>query len=364
MRWLRRVIGGAKALARSERAERELDEELRACLDAAIEEKMRRGLDREQATRVARLELGLVSVESVKDRVRDVSWETHMESIWQDVRYALRALRKAPAFAATAVLTLALGIGATTAIFSLLDAVILRSLPVSKPEELVLVVGGSQYPVFQAFRQHTDVFADLLATSGVTPLEVEIDAGARDRTKVSLVSGSYFSTLGVRAAMGRVFTVNDDQVPGAHPVAVASYGYWQRRFGGDAAVLGRVLRISGTPITIVGVAPAGFFGEQVGEAPDIWVPLTMWGEVVPGPNLLESPGRGWLRMIGRVRPGVAISGAHPELTETFRRVVTGTFGPNMGTTCGATSRERSSPSSPPLTGCRAFAHFSRVRCRS
>ena len=279
-------------------------------------------------TRVARLELGLVSVESVKDRVRDVGWETHMESIWQDVRYALRTLRKSPAFAAAAVLTLALGIGATTAIFSLLDAVVLRSLPVSRPEELVLV-GGSQYPVFQAFRQHTDVFADLLATSGVTPLDVEIDLGTRERTNVSLVSGSYFSTLGVRAAMGRVFTVNDDRVPGAHPVAVASHGYWQRRFGGDVAVLGRVLRISGTPIAIVAVAPAGFFGEQVGDAPDLWVPLTMWGHVVPGPNLLESPGRGWLRLIGRVRPGVTVSGAHPQLTEAFRRAVTGTFGPNM-----------------------------------
>lgn len=328
MRWLRRAIGGANALARSKRGERDLDEELRAYLETAVEEKMRRGLDREQATRVARLELGLVSVESVKDRVRDVGWETHMESIWQDVRYALRTLRKSPAFAAAAVLTLALGIGATTAIFSLLDAVILKSLPVSKPEELVLV-GGSQYPVFQAFRQHTGVFADLLATSGVTPLDVEI-GGARERTNISLVSGSYFSTLGVRAAMGRVFTVNDDQIPGAHPVAVASYGYWQRRFGGDAAILDRVLRISGTPITIVGVAAAGFFGEQVGEAPDLWVPLTMWGDVVPGPNFLENPGRGWLRMIGRVHPGVSVSGAHPQLTETFRRVVTGVFGPKMG----------------------------------
>jgi hypothetical protein len=109
--------------------------------------------------------------------------------------------------------------------------------------------------------------------------------------------------------MGRVFTAHDDQVPEAHPVAVASYGYWRRRFGGDAAVLGRVLRISGTPITIVGVAPAGFFGEQVGEAPDLWLPLTMWGDVVPGANFLENPRAGWLRMIGRARPGVAISGA-------------------------------------------------------
>jgi predicted permease len=329
MRPLLRLLNGIRAVFRRGIADEELDAELHAFLETAVEEKMRGGLGREQATRIARLELGLVSIESVKDRVRDVGWETYVESIWRDVRYALRMLRKSPGFAAAAVLTLALGIGATTAIFSLLDAVILKSLPVSKPEELVLV-GGSQYPVFQAFREHTDLFADLLATSGVTPLDVEIDAGARERTNVSLVSGSYFSTLGVRAAMGRVFTVDDDQVPGGHPVAVASHGYWQRRFGGDVAALGRVVRIGGTSIAIVGVSRAGFFGEQVGVAPDLWIPLTMWGHVVPGPNYLESPGRGWLRMIGRVRRGVTVSGAHPQLTETFRRVLTGTFGPNMG----------------------------------
>lgn len=251
-----------------------------------------------------------------------------MDSILQDFRYAIRNLSRARGFTAAVVLILALGIGANTAIFSLLDAVIFKSLPVKNPEELVLIrPGGFQYPAFQAFRQHTDIFVDLFAASGVTPLDVEIQNGVRERTRVSLVSGSYFSTLGVQAAIGRIFTINDDRTAGEHPVAVASSGYWQRRFGGDADILNRVVRISGTPITIIGVVPPAFFGEQVGVAPDLWIPLTMWGQVVPGRNLLQSPGTGWLRIIGRVRPGVTASGPEPELTETFRQVVTEIFGP-------------------------------------
>ena len=325
-RRLSRVIGGLIALVRRERVERELDEELRAYLEASIEEHMRRGIRREDAVRAARAAIG--SLEAVKDHTRDAGWETTLESVWRDARYAARTLRRSPGFASVAVLTLALGIGATTAIFSLLDVLVLKSLPVTHPEQLVLV-GGSQYPVFQAFRRHTDIFVDLLATSGITPLDVEIQHGGRERTDVSLVSGSYFSTLGVHAAIGRVFTVDDDQVPGEHPVAVISDRFWQRRFGRDPAILGQSVRISGAPVTIVGVAPPGFFGEQVGVSPDLWVPLTMWGHVVPGRNLLQNPGTGWLRMIGRVRPGVTISGLHPELTHTFRQVVADIFGPNM-----------------------------------
>ena len=158
---------------------------------------------------------------------------------------------------------------------------------------------------------------------------MEVQDGIREAADVSLVSGSYFSTLGVGAVIGRTFTDADDRVPGQHPVAVASFAYWQRRFGRDAGTLNRVIRISSTPITIIGIAPPGFFGEQVGAAPDLWVPLTMWGHVVPGRNLLQSPGTAWLRMIGRVHPGTPISSAQPGLTLTFRQVVTDIFGPQM-----------------------------------
>jgi predicted permease len=321
-----RVVGGLNGLFRKDRVEQELDDELREFLEAGIEEKMRAGMPQAEAVRAARLEAG--SVEAVKDRVRDVGWESVVESVWQDVRYAIRGLRKSRGFTTAAVLTLALGIGATTAIFSLLNAVMLRFLPVKDPQALVLVGGSDlQYPVFQAFRQHTNIFIDLFATSGVTPLDVEVQNGVRERTGVSLVSGAFFSTFGVQAALGRTFTVDDDRTSGAHPVAVASYGYWQRRFGRNAGVLNRIVHVNGTAMTIVGVAGPGFFGERVGDAPDLWVPLTMWGQVVPGRNLLQSPGTGWLRLIGRVQPGVATSGTRPELTATFRRVLGDIFGP-------------------------------------
>ena len=326
MRLLRRAAAGLRALFSRSRLERELDAELGDFLETAIEQKMRAGATREAATRAARLELG--SAAAVKDHVRDAGWEAALESVWQDARYAARRLRKSPGFTVVTALTLGLGIGATTAIFSLLEAVILRPLPVRNPEELVLVRAGGLYPVFHAFQQHTDIFAELFATSGVTPLDVEIQHGVREPAQVSLVSGSYFSTFGVSAATGRVFTATDDITPGAHPVAVASDAYWRRRFGRDAAILNRVVRISDTPVTIIGIAPPGFFGEQVGLAPDLWVPLTMYGHIVPGRNLLESPGTGWLRFIGRARPGVTTSGQHPGLTQTFRQAVAAVYGPS------------------------------------
>jgi predicted permease len=326
MAWLSRTLAGLRGLFQKTRQERELDAELREFVESSVEEKVRSGMTRAEATRIARLELG--SVEAVKDRVRDVGWESVVEHTGRDLRYAVRSLRKSPGFTTAAVLTLALGIGATTAIFSLFDAVLLKSLPVERPEELVRV-GGSQYPVFQAFRRRTDIFVDLAATSGVQELDVEGQSGVQERAEVSLVSGSYFSTLGIRPAIGRFFTADDDRVPGEHPVAVASHGYWRRRFGRDAATLNRVIRISGAPITIIGVAPPGFFGEQVGQAPDLWIPLTMWGQIVPGRNPLLNAGTGWLRLIGRIRPGVAVSGVHPELTGLFRQVVAEIFGPTM-----------------------------------
>jgi predicted permease len=324
MAWLNRLVAGFRGLSRRARAEQELDAELRDFLDRAVDERMRSGMTREAATRAARLQLGIS--DAVKDRVRDVGWESVVESVWLDGRYAARSLRRSAGFTAACILTLALGIGATTAIFSVLDAVLLKALPVRSPEELVLV-SGSQYPVFQAYRQHADIFVDLFATSGVTPLDVELQNGTTERTAVSLVSGSYFSTFGLQPAIGRFFTAGDDDSAGRHAVAVASYGYWQRRFGRDAAVLNQELRISGSPVTIVGVAPSGFFGEQPGVAPDLWVPLAMWGQVVPGRNLLQSPGTGWLRIIGRLQVGTNRSAAQAELTATFRHTVTEIFGP-------------------------------------
>jgi predicted permease len=242
-----------------------------------------------------------------------------------DLRYALRGLRRNPAFTIVAVLTLALGIGATTAIFSLFDAVVLKSLPVKSPDELYIASAG-HYGLYRAFRKETDIFSDVLASGSIEDLDTTIDNGMPEKTRVSLVSASYFSTLGVPAAMGRAFGAGDDRPAGEPAIAMLSYAYWQRRLARDPNVIGRIIRVRDVPITVVGVAPAGFFGEEVGASPDFWVPLTMWGQIVPGRNFLNSPGTSWLRIVGRLKPGVTVPQAEARLTLTFRRVLEGIFG--------------------------------------
>jgi predicted permease len=244
----------------------------------------------------------------------------------QDSRYALRSFRRSPGFTATAVLSLALGLGANTAIFSVLDAVLLRALPVKDPRQLfVLRTGDFSYPAYQAFRQQNQSFTDLFATSGITTLDAQIGDGASERAQVSLVSGSYFSVLGVPALVGRPFTVDEDRIPGAHPIAVLSYGYWERRFGRDPALLGRTIHISGTPVIVIGITPPAFFGEWVGAVADIWVPLTMWPRVVPGRNLLASPTTSWLQIVGRLKPVSDVRRSEAALTAQYVQVLTDTY---------------------------------------
>jgi predicted permease len=246
-----------------------------------------------------------------------------------DLRYAVRTLLTNPGFTIVAVLTLALGIGATTAIFSVFDAVVLKSLPVRDPHELFITDVG-HYRAYEAFRQEKDLFSGVLSSASIEELDATIDGGIAEGMRVSLVSASYFSTLGVSAAMGRVFGAGDERPAGEPAIAVVSHAYWQRRLARDPAVIGRVVRVRGVPITIVGVGPAGFFGEEVGASPDLWVPLTMWPRIVPGRDLLSSPGTSWLRIIGRLRPGVTIAQAEARLTITFRRVLESIFGPRPG----------------------------------
>jgi putative ABC transport system permease protein len=316
MRWLRRVIGGANALARRQRAEREVDEELRACLDAAVEEKMRRGLDREQATRLARLELGLVSVESVKDRVRDVGWETRMESIWQDVRYALRTLRKSPAFAAAAVLTLALGIGVNTAIFSVVNAAMLRPLPFGHPDRLVRIYESNQergWPEFSASDPNfLDWRAQATSWEALAAFEdgtVSLTTGPSAELVPALrVTSDFLPALGFSPALGRNFQADEAQPGGNLNVTIISDALWRRVFGADPRVIGASLRLNDTPHTIIGVLPARFD----------------WGETellrprVTDPN--RSRGDHQLDVIGLLKPHVTLSEARAELVTIAARL--------------------------------------------
>lgn len=323
MAWLQRFLRGASALFRKRRAEAELDEELRAYAEASIEEKMRNGLTREQATRRTRVEMG--SIEAVKDYTRDVGWETTIEALWRDARYAARTLRKSPGFFITAVLTLALGIGANTAIFSVIDAVLLRPLRVEHPERLISLTAVYpdvdepvfSYAAFRTFAGDGAAFAEFAAASSVRREAIAID-GLPEPVDLKYVSGNYFAVLGTQSAAGRTLVPSDDHLPSGEAVAVLSDAYWTRRFGRDPSVIGRTFRFKATRFAVVGVAPRGFFGDTAGESPDLWVPLTSQ----PGaPSWLwTGHSTTWLAVLGRLRPGVTFAQARAGLETVYARI--------------------------------------------
>ena len=235
------------------------------------------------------------------------------------LRYTVRTLLKSPSFTLVAILSLAFGIGANTAIFTLLDQVLLRSLPVQAPEQLTLLhfTGGDEgslrsrdegglyfsYPMYRDLRDRNTVFSGMIAT-----LYYEIAAnwhGQTEHATSELVSGNYFELLGVRPALGRVFQQSDDVAPEANPVAVLSFGYWQRRFGGDPTVLNQTIRLNDHPFTVVGVAARGFRSVVVGDAPDIFAPMMMKAQITPGWNDLDDRRSRWLNIVARLKPGVA-----------------------------------------------------------
>ena len=323
MALLRRVIGGLKAMFRSDRAEQELDEELRGYLEASIDVRTRAGVGREEAVRAARIEVG--SIEAAKDHTRDVGWETSVENMWRDMRYAARTLRKSPTFTAVAVVTLALGIGANTAIFSAVNAIMLRQLPVERPEELVSLAAAFPNgvdPVFSyaAYRKIVadgSPFIDAAAASTVRRDAIAID-GPPEPVDLKWVSGNYFSTLGVSAALGRTVQTSDDPSPPGEPVAVLSDAYWTRRFGRDATVVGRSFLLRATSFTIVGIAPRGFFGESAGETVDLWMPMS----AQPGaPSWLwKGHSTTWLGILARRRPDIGLSQVRAGLEPVYARI--------------------------------------------
>lgn len=230
-----------------------------------------------------------------------------------DLRYAVRSLTHAPGFALVIVLTLALGIGANTAIFSLMDQVLLRLLPVANPESLVQLDNPGafsgrtmnsrsfSYPMYQDLRDQNDVFTGLIARM---PAAVTLaHTGAPERAVVELVSGNTFDVLGIQAAVGRTLTPDDDRVPGAHPVVMLGHAFWMQRFNANPSVVGEVVRVNGTPMTIVGVAPRGFSGAVALAAPALFVPIMMKAQVTPTRNDLDNRRSRYLQVIGRLKTG-------------------------------------------------------------
>ncbi len=240
-----------------------------------------------------------------------------MGNFLQDIRYASRVLRRSPGFAAAAMLSLALGVGANTAIFSLIDAVLLRMLPVKHPEQLVLLRNpgseGFSYAEFQQLRDRNTVFSGMFAFRPVDKLRANLN-GQTEIATGQLVSGNYYSVLGVNAVLGRTSNTQDESAPGGNPVAVITHGFWERRFARDPSVVGRTIRLNGNPFTIIGVTPADFFGVTPDSPADISVPLTMQAQVLPGRSWLQGHGprrlwrRWWFVRAGSLARSSGVSG--------------------------------------------------------
>lgn len=241
-----------------------------------------------------------------------------------DIRFAARVLAKNPVFTAVAVLTLALGIGANTAIFTLLDQVLLRLLPVKDPQQLVLLTtrghhygsnwGGNatSYPMYRDFQNHNEVFSGMFCRF---PTQVSLSAGGRaERVDAELVSGTYFSVLGVGMALGRPFTPEEDRVADGAPLVILSYGYWKQRFGGSSAILGKTLTVNQHDMTVIGVAQAGFDGVELGYSTKLFIPVMMQHQVfiVPDDMLTNRRDR-WVNAFGRLKPGVSLTKAKASL---------------------------------------------------
>jgi predicted permease len=320
--WFYTVPLRLRSLFRRARVEQELDEELRYHIERQIEEHMAKGMTPEEARYAALRAMG--GVERRKEECRDMRGVRLIEDLMQDVRYWLRTLRKSPGFTAVAVLTLALGIGVNTALFTLFNAVALRPLPVKDPDRIVKVyrkergdsslgISGSSsslsYPEYIAHRDGAQSFDSLTAYAGAS---LTLSGAEAEEIRGLLVAGNYFSTLGAEMALGRAIAPEECQTPGASPVVVLSYSFWRRRFGADQSLLGKTLTLNRQPFTVIGVTTPDFHGAEL-EPPDVWAPLTMQVQLIPGGDYLPRHNFAWLGVLGRLKPDVSPAQAQAEM---------------------------------------------------
>ena len=319
-------------------ADEDFARELESHSDMLIQENVRRGMTPEEARRAARVRLG--GVTQLQEQHREMHTLPLLETFVQDLRYGLRTLRKSPGFTAVALLTLALGIGANSAIFSVFDSVLLESLPVKKPQELQKIreeartrtSGRFSYIEFQRLGDASHIPDGMAAMSRVVDVDLRVD-GEREQefAKMQLVSGEYFPVLGVYPARGRMLTPEDNRTIDGHPVAVISGSYWQRRFGGAANVVGQGITLNGAHFTIVGVGPRKFAGVWMEEPVDVWVPLMMQSDVRYAQHYSASgddtkpwiPQEGirWLDIILRAKPGAEATMAAGSVNSVYQQWV-------------------------------------------
>ncbi|PYR48287.1 MAG: hypothetical protein DMF89_16125 [Acidobacteria bacterium] len=323
MRWKDTLILRLRSLFRRARVEDELDTELQFHLQEQVEEHVAAGMSVEEARSSALRAIGSLTL--IKEQSRDSLGVRLIDVLRQDVRYALRTLRRSPGFAAVVVLSLSLGIGVNTSLFSILDALALRALPVSRPGQLFLLrpdgpraVPQFSYPHFEQLRDAIRASGGLAAMSRVARMSGVLDGEtARQVLMLQLVCGEYFPVLGLMPALGRFLRPDDNLTVGGHPVAVISETMWRRRFAAAPDVVGRGLTVNGSHLTIIGVAPAGFDGVWLESPVDLWVPLVMQANVQYAQNYYNNGGNReepflpqkqirWLDVIGRSRPDTII----------------------------------------------------------
>ena len=321
---------------------REIDDELAFHLEMRTQRLVAAGWTPDAARQEALRQFG--NVESVRQdcvimdeqRERGMRRANVMSEIRQDVAYAIRTLKRNMGVTAIIIAALALGIGANTAIFTLIDAVMVRSLPVHKPDELVAIGNpirvssisqGSprsdimSYRLYRAIHEQNGVFTGVLASGRTGRLDAQIEGASSEleHPRGRFVSGNYFSLLGIRAHAGRTFDASADDAIGASPVATISHGYWTRRFHNDPSAIGRTIVMNGIKITIVGVTPPDFNGEIVGQATDIWLPVTMRDALRPNEKILEDRAANWLLLLGRLKPGATIEQARQQVTSIITK---------------------------------------------
>lgn len=323
-----RISSLVKNLFRKNRVERDLDEEVLAHLEMLVDEKIAAGLSPVEARRAALIELG--GLEQVKEKVRDVRAGMFLERLGQDLRYGSRMLRKHPGFTSVAVLTLALGIGVNTAVFTMFD-LWFRPLPVKDPATVVnlsLLERGQEertsfpYPDYAYLREHAQVFSGLIASTWDWAIIMGGQRGGQSASEETqkifgqFVSDNFFSALRVNTALGRAFTPEENGAPGQQPVAVLSYDFWQGHFGGDLNILGRTIHLNGHSFVIIGVAERGFRGLTFGQhALDVWLPLMMTTQMFPqNDDWFAARNSKWVRVAGRLKPDRTLEDARAEMT--------------------------------------------------
>ncbi|MPZ17644.1 MAG: FtsX-like permease family protein [Luteitalea sp.] len=332
-RWIYTVPLRLRALFRRRQLDHELDEELQDHIEQQIAEQIAKGLTPEQARTVVLRAFG--GVERRKEECRDMRHTQVVEQLWRDSRFAGRSLLKSRSFTAVALLSLALGIGANTAIFTLVDQIVLRLLPVKNPRELVQLrveggrFGGNEgdglhtfsHPTYLALRDQNTVFSGL--TGQVLQSASLLGEDRNEQVRIGLVAGNFFQVLGVQPRLGRLLTPADDKVRNGHPVVVLQYNLWQNRFAGNRGIVGSTIRLNGSPFTVVGVTAPGFEGTDAVVPTQMWAPVMMRPTITPDWSAtwdqLDNERSAWLYLFGRLKPGVTMERAEAAMRVLYRQ---------------------------------------------